>query len=154
MDPARAPRLTKGVAGTFCDVESMIVLEHEHAGVQVEHRPKLLCALGVGILAAGYGLTHQRAPAANVAAQAPAIAAPKNAGIAGSDTAINGLAARKEDRLITGAVPKQEEIATPKIDDKTKPQVAKKKKSSTVAKAETPKSFFDIFKQNGTQPKR
>lgn len=113
-----------------------------------------LCALGVGILAAGYGLTHQRAPAANVAAQSPAIAAPKNAGIAGNDTAINGQAARKEDRLVTGSVPAQGEIAAPKTDDKTAPQVAKKKKSSTVAKAETPKSFFDIFKQNGTQPKR
>jgi hypothetical protein len=110
------------------------------------------CALGVGILAAGYGLTHQREPATSAAVQAPAIAAAKNAGIAGS--AIDGQAARKEDRLVTGSVPAQGEIAAPKTDDKTAPQVAKKKKSSTVAKAETPKSFFDIFKQNGTQPKR
>jgi hypothetical protein len=110
-----------------------------------------LCALGVGILAAGYGLTHQHTPAASATAQAPAIAAPKNAGIAGSGNPTNDQAARKEDRLVTGSVPKQEAIATPKIDDKTKPQVAKKK-SSTVAKAE-PKSFFDLFRQDA-QSKR
>ncbi len=112
-----------------------------------------LCALGAGILAAGYGLTHQRAPEASANAQAPGIAAPKNAGTAQSSTPITGQAARKEDRLVTGSVPKQDEIASPKTDAKTAPQVAKKKPGTTTAKVETPKSFFDIFRPD-TQPKR
>jgi hypothetical protein len=118
----------------------------------------VLCALGVGILAATYGFTHQRAPeaGANVQAQTPAIAAPKDgkeiAGTPSTDPAINAQAARKGDRLVTGSVPKQEEIAPPKTDIKAKPQIAKKKKSTTVAKA--PKSFFDIFKGSEAQPKR
>jgi hypothetical protein len=114
-----------------------------------------LCALGAGILAAGYGLTHQRAPEASVSAntQAPGIAAPKNAGTAQSSTPITGQAARKEDRLVTGSVPTQEAIAPPKTDAKTASQVAKKKPGTTTAKVETPKSFFDIFRPD-TQPKR
>jgi hypothetical protein len=112
----------------------------------------VLCALGVGILAVAYGLTHQGVPVANVNVQAPDIAAPKNdksiANTAGP--AINGQAARKEDRLVTGSVPKPEEIAPPKIDTTTKPQVAKKKPAAAVAKVEPPKSFFDFF-NNGQQ---
>ena len=109
-----------------------------------------LCALGVGILAAGYGLTHQRATEATAKVQAPGIAVPKNAGTAQSGAPIAGQAARKEDRLVTGSVPKQEEIASPKTDAKTAPQVAKRKPGTTTAKAETPKSFFDMF-NNGQQ---
>ena len=86
-----------------------------------------LCAFGAGILAAGYGLTHQRAPEASATAQAPGIAAPKNAGTAQSSTPITSQAPRKEDRLVTGSVPSQEVIAPPKIDAKTKPQVAKRR---------------------------
>lgn len=112
-----------------------------------------LCALGAGILAASYGLTHQRAPEASATAQAPGIAAPKNAGNTGNGTPITGQAARKEDRLVTGSVPAQEVIAPPKTDAKTAPQVAKKKKPSTVAKTEAPKSFFDVFRPD-SQPKR
>jgi hypothetical protein len=117
------------------------------------HAPLIaLCALGAGILAAAYGLTHQHTPGADI--QASGIAAPKDggkeiAGTAGGNITINGQAARKEDRLVTGSVPKQDEIASPKTDANTKPQVAKKKKSTTVAKAE-PKSFFDVF-NNGQQ---
>ena len=117
------------------------------------HAPLIaLCALGAGILAASYGLTHQNAPEAGANVQASGIATPKDggkeiAGTAGGNITINAQAARKEDRLVTGSVPKQDEIAPPKADDKTK--VAKKKKSTTVAKAE-PKSFFDVF-NNGQQ---
>lgn len=117
-----------------------------------------LCALGGGILAATYGLTHQRAPQVNANVQAPGIAAPNAgkeiAGTAGTDRVINEQAARKEDRLITGSVPKQDEIAPPKVDPKSAPQVAKKKKKPvTTAKAE--KSFFDVFKgTDSAQPKR
>jgi hypothetical protein len=115
----------------------------------------VLCALGTGILAAAYGLTHQGTPAASVNAQAPGIAAPKNdkSITSTASTAINGQAARKEDRLVTGSMPKQEEIAPSKIDNKTKRQVAKKKPATAVAKAETPKSFFDVFGPD-TQQKR
>jgi hypothetical protein len=122
------------------------------------HAPLIaLCALAAGILAATYGLTHQHAPGASTNVQASGIAAPKGdgkeiAGNAGSNIAINAQAARKEDRLATGSVPKQDEIASPKTDANTKPQVAKKKKSTTVAKTEAPKSFFDVF--NNGQPKR
>ena len=118
------------------------------------HAPLIaLCALGAGILAATYGLTHQQ-PGADANVQASGIAAPKDggkeiAGTAGGNITINGQAARKEDRLVTGSVPKQNEIASPKTDANTKPQVAKKKKSTTVAKAES-KSFFDVF-NNGQQ---
>jgi hypothetical protein len=117
------------------------------------HAPLIaLCALGAGILAASYGLTHQNAPEAGANVQASGIAVPKDggkeiAGTAGGNITINAQAARKEDRLVTGSVPKQDEIAPPKADDKTK--VAKKKKSTTVAKTE-PKSFFDVF-NNGQQ---
>jgi hypothetical protein len=121
------------------------------------HAPLIaLCALGAGILAATYGLTYQHAPGASTNVQASGIAAPKGdgkeiAGNAGSNIAINAQAARKEDRLVTGSVPKQDEVAPPKVDDKTK--VAKKKtKPLATAKAETPKSFFDVF--NNGQPKR
>lgn len=115
-----------------------------------------LCALGGGILAATYGLTHQRAPEAS--AQASGFAAPQAAGkeIAGAaspDPASKEQAAGKEDRLITGSLPRQDEIAPPKVDPKAKPQAAKKKKpAATVAKAQAPKSFFDVF--NNGQPKR
>jgi hypothetical protein len=106
----------------------------------------VLCALGVGILAAGYGATHQHTPA-GANAQAPGIATPKSDGksIAGTaSTAVNGQATVKGDRLATGAAPKQGEIAGPKADSKQ--QVAKKKKAGTaVAKNEAPKSFFDVF---------
>ena len=115
-----------------------------------------LCALGAGILAAAYGLTHQGAPGSNT--QASGIAAPQNAGkeIAGSIStapAIKEQAASKGDRLITGSVPKQDEIAPPTVDPKATPQVAKKKKAVTTAKTEAPKSFFDVFKGNGAQQK-
>jgi hypothetical protein len=113
-----------------------------------------LCALGGGILAATYGLTHQRAPEANANAQASGIAAPNDkeiAGTVGTDRALNEQAARKEDRLITGSVPKQDAIAPPKVDPKAAPQVAKKKKKPvTTAKAE--KSFFDVFKGTDSAP--
>jgi hypothetical protein len=119
------------------------------------HAPLIaLCALGAGILAATYGLTHQHAPGASTNVQASGIAVPKGdgkeiAGTAGGNIAINAQAARKEDRLVTGSVPKQDEIAPLKSDTNTKPQVAKKKKT-TVAKTEAPKSFFDVF-NNGQQ---
>jgi hypothetical protein len=113
-----------------------------------------LCALGGGILAATYGLTHQRAPEAN--AQASGIAAPQAAGkeIAGTastDPVSKEQAAGKEDRLITGSVPRQDEIAPPKVDPKAKPQAAKKKKPvPAVAKTQAPNSLFDVF-NNGQQ---
>ena len=122
------------------------------------HAPLIaLCALGAGILAATYGLTHQHAPGADANVQASGIAAPKGdgkeiAGTAGGNIAINAQAARKGDRLVTGSVPKQDEIAPPKTDTNAKPQAAKKKKPAAVAKAEAPKSFFDVF--NNGQPKR
>jgi hypothetical protein len=124
------------------------------------HAPLIaLCALGAGILAASYGLTHQNAPGAGANVQASGIAAPKDfgkeiAGTAGGNITINAQTARKEDRLVTGSVPKQDEIAPPKTDANTKPQVAKKKKATTVAKTEAPKSFFDVFRSDNTQPKR
>jgi hypothetical protein len=105
-----------------------------------------LCVLGVGILAAGYGSTHQHAPAASTNAQTPGIAAPKGDGksIAGNaSAAINGQATVKGDRLATGVVPKQGEITTPKTD--IKQQVRKKKPGTAVAKNEAPKSIFDVF---------
>src|SRR5437660_293209 len=110
----------------------------------------VLCALGAGILATTYGLTHQPTPGASTASQATATAAP-NAGkeVAGALTAEPGIseqAARKEDRLVTGSIPKQEEIAPPTPATKTAPQIAKKKKSPVnTAKAEAPKSFFNFF---------
>jgi hypothetical protein len=115
----------------------------------------VLCALGVGILAATYGFTHQRTPeaGANVRAQTPVIATPKEdkeiANTPSTDPAINAQAARKADRLVTGSVPKQEEIAPLQTDIKAKPQVAKKKKATTVAKA--PKSFMDYFRPEAQQ---
>jgi hypothetical protein len=118
--------------------------------------PKVvLCALGAGILAATYGFTHQRPPeaSANVRAQTPAIATPKEdkeiANTPSADPAINAQALRKTDRLVTGSVPKQEEIAPLQTDIKAKPQVAKKKKATTVAKA--PKSFMDYFRPETPQ---
>jgi len=55
--------------------------------------------------------------------------------------------------LPPGSLPRQDEIAPPKIDPKAKPKAAKKKKpAATVAKAQAPKSFFDVF--NNGQPKR
>jgi hypothetical protein len=102
-----------------------------------------LCAFGAAILAAGYGATHQHAPAAS--AQAPGIAAPKSDGKSIASTAgaaINGQATVKGDRLATGAAPKQGEVTGQKADSKQ--QVAKKKKAgAAVAKAEP--SFFDVF---------
>jgi hypothetical protein len=113
----------------------------------------VLCALGVGILAAGYGATHQHTPAAGANAQVPGIAAPKSDGksIAGTaSTAVNGQATVKGDRLATAVVPKQGEITRPKADSKQ--QVAKKKKAGTaVAKAEPQRSFFDVFKPDAQQ---
>jgi len=114
-----------------------------------------LCALGGGILAATYGLTHQRAPEANAQAgiAAPQAAGKEIAGAASTDPVSKEQAAGKEDRLITGSLPRQDEIAPPKVDPKAKPQAAKKKKpAATVAKAQAPKSFFDVF--NNGQPKR
>ena len=113
----------------------------------------VLCALGTGILAAGYGATHQQpSPAASVNALAPG-AAPKSDGksiVGTAGTAVNGQPAVKGDHLVTAAVPKQGEIAGQKTD--TKQQVAKKKKAGTaVAKTEPPKSFFDVL---NTQQKR
>src|ERR1700730_3485167 len=124
------------------------------------HAPLIaLCALGAGILAATDGLTHQYAPGDGANIQAAGIAAPKGdgkeiAGTAGGNITLNAQAARKEDRLATGSVPKQDEIASPKTEANIKPQVAKKKKSTTVAKTEASKSFFDVFKPDNTQPKR
>ena len=117
----------------------------------------VFCALGAGILAATYGLTHQPTPDAST--QAAGIAAPKDgkeiSGTAIADPKLNAQAARKEDRLVTGSVPKQEEIAPPKVDTKAPPQVAKKKKNSVAtAKTEAPKSFFDVFKPDAKQQKR
>jgi hypothetical protein len=122
------------------------------------HAPLIaLCALGAGILAATYGLTHQHAPGADANVQASGIAAPKGdgkeiAGTAGGGNSINGQAAIKGDRLVTGSVPKPDEIAPLKTNTNAKPQAAKKKKPAAVAKAEAPKSFFDVF--NNGQPKR
>jgi hypothetical protein len=112
------------------------------------HAPLIaLCALGAGILAATYGLTHQYAPGPSTNVQASGIATPKDDG---KEIAGNAQAARKEDRLVTGSVPKQDEIAPTKTDPNAKPQAAKKKKPAAIAKTEAPKSFFDVF-NNGQQ---
>jgi hypothetical protein len=116
------------------------------------------CALAAGIVAATYGLTHQSISDASTSTQAAGIAAPKNGtditGTAIADPKINEQAARKEDRLVTGSVPKQEEIAPPKADAKATPHVAKKKKNSVATAKTEAKSFFDVFKPDAKQQKR
>ncbi len=107
----------------------------------------VLCALGAGIFAATYGLTHQSVPEASQrAAQTAGIAAPKDGkeitGTAITDPTINEQAARKEDRLVTGSVPKQEEITPPKADTKATPKVAKKKKISRRHGEDGPEIFL------------
>ena len=118
-----------------------------------------LCALGFGILAATtYGIAHRDSPEASINA-APVIAAAPNdkaiTGSAGINSAIKEQAARKEDRLvtgaisakqdITGAIPAKQDIAPPAADANAKPQAAKKKPATTTAKTEAPKTFFDFF---------
>ena len=62
------------------------------------------CALGAGIVAAMYGLTHQSTPDASTSTQAAGLAAPKDGkeitGTAIADPKLNAQAARKEDRLV------------------------------------------------------
>ncbi len=117
-----------------------------------------LCALGVGILAAtAYGFTHRPMPTStNV--QASGIAAPSDKEAASTVSAgapIKEQALKKEDRLVTGSIPKPGEAAPPPADAQAKPQAEKKKKAVT-AKVEAPKTFFDYFNigQNTGQPKR
>jgi len=119
------------------------------------HAPTIaLCALGAGILVATtYGLAHQPTLDAS-AGTTPAIAAAKDAPTAAASaiaTTIKEQAAKKEDRLVTGSLPaKQEGTAPPATDSKAAPQTEKKKKpAAATAKAETPKTLFDLF-----QPKR
>ena len=106
------------------------------------------CTLGAGVLAATYGVTHQRTPEANAKLETSVIAAPQGAKVIpvtnGGDAPIQEQALRKEDRLVTGSIPKHPEIAPPP-DLKAKPEAAKKKKS-TVAKAQSPTSFADDIK--------
>ncbi len=47
MRPASPPRLTQRVAWTFCDVEGVIIFEHQHPRMAGEHRTELVGSFGV-----------------------------------------------------------------------------------------------------------